>query len=151
MQPAASAERRSVPSYQEDTTIHYVWQDKKRTLFGLPLSFTTYRLTEDRFFIERGFFSKKEDEVRLYRIMDVSLNRSFGQRLFGLGTIHCCSADKSLGDFDILSIKNSREVKEMLSEMVEKERMAKRVSNREYMIHDHDDFDDDEFIGDDRD
>ena len=89
------------------------------------------------------FFTKKEDEVRLYRIMDVSLKRSFGQRLFGLGTIHCCSADKSLGDFDIKSIKNSRDVKELLSENVEIQRDKKRVTNREYMTdHDHDDFDD---------
>lgn len=124
--------------------MNFVWQDKKRTLFGLPLSFTKYSLTDERFFIEKGFFSKKEDEVRLYRIMDVSLERSFGQRLFGVGTIHCCSADKTMGDFDIQSVKNPRDVKEMLSELVEKERMAKRVSNREYMTHDHD-FDEDEY------
>lgn len=122
--------------------MNYVWQDKKRTLFGLPLSFTKYSLTEERFFVERGFFSKKEDEVRLYRIMDVSLTRTMGQRMFGVGTIHCCSADKTMGDFDIVSIKNPKDVKEMLSEMVEKERMAKRVSNREYMTHDHEEFDD---------
>lgn len=124
--------------------MNYKWEDKKRTLFGLPLSFTRYMLNEERLFIEKGFFNKKEDEVRLYRIMDVSLSRTMGQRMFGVGTIHCCSADKSLGDFDIVSIKNPRDVKEMLSEMVEKERMAKRVSNREYMTHDHyDEYDDD--------
>ena len=122
--------------------MNYVWQDKKRTLFGLPLSFTKYSLTEERFFVERGFFSKKEDEVRLYRIMDVSLTRTMGQRMFGVGTIHCCSADKTMGDFDIVSVKNPKDVKEMISEMVEKERMAKRVSNREYMTHDHEEFDD---------
>ncbi len=131
--------------------MNYVWQDKKRPIFGLPLSFTTYRLTEDRFFIESGFLSKREDEVRLYRIMDVSLTRSVGQRLFGVGTIHCCSADKSMGDFDIVDIKNPRDVKEMLSEMVEKERMEKRVSNREYMTHDADPYDDDYDYDDDRD
>ncbi|MDO4616653.1 MAG: PH domain-containing protein [Lachnospiraceae bacterium] len=122
--------------------MNYVWTDKKRTLFGLPLSFTRYSLTEERFFVETGFLNKKEDEVRLYRIMDVSLTRSLGQRMFGVGTIHCCSADKSMGDFDILSVKNPRDVKEMLSEMVEKERVAKRVSNREYMMHDDDAYDD---------
>ncbi len=131
--------------------MNYVWQDKKRTLFGLPLSFTRYSLTEERFFVERGFFNKREDEVRLYRIMDVSLSRTMGQRLFGVGTIHCCSADKTMGDFDITSVKNPKDVKEMLSEMVEKERMAKRVSNREYMSHDHDDYDDEDYDEDERD
>lgn len=115
----------------------YVWSDRKRTLFGLPLSFTKYMLSEERLFIEQGFLNKKEDEVRLYRIMDVSLTRSFGQRIFGVGTIHCCSADKSMGDFDIQSIKNPREVKEQLSQLIETQRDAKRVTNREYMEDDH--------------
>ena len=50
--------------------------------------------------------------------MDISLNRTLGQRMFGLGTIKCCSADKTLGDFEIKNIKKSKDVKEMLSEMV---------------------------------
>ncbi|MDE6433127.1 MAG: PH domain-containing protein [Lachnospiraceae bacterium] len=121
--------------------MEYLWSDKKRTLFGLPLSFTKYMLSEERLFIEQGFLNKKEDEVRLYRIMDVSLTRSFGQRLFGLGTIHCCSADKSMGDFDIVSIKNPKDVKEQLSQQIESQRDSKRVSNREYMNDSHDDLD----------
>ncbi len=119
--------------------MEYLWSDKKRTLFGLPLSFTKYMLSEERLFIEQGFLNKKEDEVRLYRIMDVSLTRSFGQRIFGVGTIHCCSADKSMGDFDIISVKNPKDVKEQLSQQIEKQRDAKRVTNREYMEDAHDD------------
>ena len=76
-----------------------IWYDRKRTFLGLPWSFTKYSLTEDRLFIESGFLNTNEDEVRLYRIMDVSLKRSLGQRLFGLGTIHCCSADKTMMDY----------------------------------------------------
>lgn len=113
-----------------------IWSDRKRTLFGLPLSFTKYTLTDERLFIETGFLNKKEDEVRLYRIMDVSLERKLGQRIFGVGTIHCCSGDKTLHDFDIKSVKKSRDVKEMLSECIEKQRVEKRVVNREFMEHD---------------
>ena len=123
----------------------YIWKDRKRTIFGLPLSFTKYRLTEERLFIEKGVLSKQEDEVRLYRIMDLSLKRTLGQRIFGVGTIFCCSADKTLGDFEIKNIKRPHEVKEILSEHIEKQRDAKRVVNREYMSHDdHDEFDMDE-------
>lgn len=121
-----------------------LWSDRKRTLFGLPLSFTKYSMSEERLFIEKGFLNKNEDEVRLYRIMDVSLTRSFGQRIFGVGTIHCCSADKTLGDFDILSVKKPKEVKELLSEKIEAQRDAKRVTNREYMSEDNDEGDFDE-------
>lgn len=119
-----------------------IWKDRKRIFFGLPWTFTKYSLSEDRLFISTGFFSVKEDEVRLYRIMDVSLERKLWQRMCGLGTIKCCSADKTMGDFEIRNIKKSREVKEMLSNMVEDERTKKKVSSREFMDHDRDDFDD---------
>lgn len=124
-----------------------IWSDRKRTLFGLPLSFTKYELEEERLFVKTGFLNQNEDEVRLYRIMDLSLSRSIWQRMFGVGTIHCASADKSLGNFDIVSIKKPRDVKEMLSKCVEEQRDKKRVSNREYMSeHDYDehDYDDDD-------
>ena len=110
-----------------------LWKDRKRTLFGLPLSFTVYELTAEKLLITTGLFNLREEEIRLYRIVDVTLKRSFGERLFGLGTIHCCSADRTAPDFDIQRIKHSREVKEQLSELIEAERMAKRVSSREFL------------------
>ena len=119
-----------------------IWKDRKRIFFGLPWTFTKYSLSEDRLFISTGFFSVKEDEVRLYRIMDVSLERKLWQRMCGLGTIKCCSADKTMGDFEIKNIKKSREVKEMLSNMAEDERTKKKVSSREFMDHERDEFDD---------
>ncbi len=121
---------------------NYLWTDRKRTIFGLPLSFTVYKLTEEKLLIESGFLTKKEEEVRLYRIMDLTLKRTLGQRIFGLGTIHCCTADKSTPEFEILKIKDSQNVKELLSDLVEKQREAKRVVGREFMD---DDGDHDEF------
>lgn len=113
--------------------IEYIWKDRKRTIFGLPWTFTIYKLTQDKLLIETGIFSKKEEEIRLYRIMDLTLNRPFGQRIWGLGTIHCCTADKSTPEFDILRIKDSEHIKNLISDMVEQQREAKRVSAREFM------------------
>ena len=118
--------------------MNYIWKDRKRTVFGLPWSFTRYMLTEEKLIIDTGFFNRKEDEIRLYRIMDISMNRSFGERLFGLGTIHCCSGDKTSPEFDIKRVKRPREFKEMLSDLVEKKRDERRVGLREYMEHDED-------------
>ncbi|MBQ3407625.1 MAG: PH domain-containing protein [Clostridia bacterium] len=122
-----------------------LWNDRKRIIFGLPWTFTKYKLTEEKLIIQTGFFNIKQEEIRLYRIMDITLNRKFGQRIFGLGTIHCCSADKSTPEFDIKNIKKSEAVKELLSDKVEQERQRKRVSSREYMHAD----DDNDDIGDD--
>ena len=110
-----------------------VWQDRKRIIFGLPWTFTKYVLTKEKLLIQTGILNTKEEEVRHYRIMDVTLRRSLAQRMFGLGTIHCCSADKSTPEFDIKWIPDSAAVKEKLSDLVEAERMAKRVSSREFM------------------
>lgn len=93
-----------------------VWKDRKRIFFGLPWTFTKYALTEEKLYIETGVLSKREEEVRLYRIMDVTLKRSLWERICGLGTIHCCSADKSAPEFDLLHIKKSHQIKNMLSE-----------------------------------
>lgn len=116
-----------------------LWQDRKRTIFGLPWTFTKYKLTEEKLLIQTGFLNIKQEEVRLYRIMDVTLNRPLGQRIWGLGTIHCCSADKSTPEFDIKNIKNSEKIKNLLSGQVEEERNKKRVTSREYMISEEDD------------
>ena len=121
-----------------------MWSARKRTWCGLPWTFTVYGLSEDRFFVQTGLFSTKEVEVRLYRIMNINLRRSLIQKIFGLGTIHIDSADKDLDCFDIRNIKNSAEVKELLSQTIEKERQRNRVATREYVsggdADDHDEF-----------
>lgn len=109
-----------------------VWSDRKRIIFGLPWTFTKYTLTKEKLLVETGILNKDEEEIRLYRIMDMTLKRSLWQRMFGLGTIHCCTADKSSPELDIKWIPDSANVKELLSDLVEQERMEKRVSSREY-------------------
>ena len=136
-------------------TTEPIWHDRKRiTFFGLPFTFTSYSATNEVLYIKQGFFSTAEDEVRLYRIMDISLKRNLFQKMFGIGTIHCCSGDKTLGDFDIVNIKKPREVKALLSDLIETQRESKRVVSRENIVdnaghHDDpaltpDDFDDDD-------
>lgn len=76
-----------------------IWSDRKRIFCGLPWTFTTYTLTSDRLFIETGMLGKHEDEVRLYRILDISLSRSLSQRIFGMGTISLLFCRQNDGRF----------------------------------------------------
>ena len=108
-----------------------LWKDRKRTFLGLPLSFTRYRLNDESLTLETGFFNSTEDEVRLYRITDVTLKRSFGQKLLGLGTIHCDSSDVTMQNFDIKNIKRPKKVKELLSRLVNESRLRNRVYTSE--------------------
>lgn len=120
--------------------MNILWSDRKRwTFLGLPWTFTKYTCTPEKFIVESGIFSTKEEEIRLYRILDLTLERSFWQRIFGLGTICCDTVDKSSPKLVIKNVKKSREVKELLSEAVEDERLKKRVSSRELMAAEEDD------------
>jgi uncharacterized membrane protein YdbT with pleckstrin-like domain len=110
-----------------------VWKDRKRIIFGLPWTFTRYSLTEEKLILDTGLFSRKEEEIRLYRILDITLKRPLGQRLWGLGTVHLCTADKSTPEVEIRRIKKPREFKDLLSDMVERERNEKRIGAREFM------------------
>lgn len=120
-----------------------LWKDRKRTIFGLPWSFTKYSLDEERLYVETGLLKTISNEVRLYRIMDVSMSRTLRQKIFGIGDIRIHSSDKSLHDFTIYAVKNPREVKELLSENVEIQRDKKKVINREMMSDEYDSDEDD--------
>ncbi len=110
-----------------------IWQDKKRPIFGLPLSFTTYTLYKDRLYTTIKFLSVHEDEVRLYRIFDITLTRSLFERLFGVGTIICHSADVSSPVIEIRNVKNPEMVRTKLSELVEKYRDEKNITAGEFL------------------
>ena len=110
-----------------------IWRARKRNFLGLPWTFTIYGFSEDRLYIKTGVLNTSEDEVRLYRITDIGLERSLWQRIMGMGTIRLYSSDQSMGDFSLVNVKNSEDVKEQLSELIEKERENKRVSSREFL------------------
>ena len=127
---------------KEHTT--YLWQDRRRRL-GLPLSFTRYALSEDRLFLQTGLLSTKFDEILLYRVRDISLKITLGQRIFGVGTITIQSSDKSLPTLELKNIRDPRGTKELIHQTVEKLKIERRMRVGEvigYDDHDHDGYDD---------
>jgi len=121
----------------------YKWRDRKRTFLGLPWSFTRYYLTGEKLIRIKGLFNTVEDEVKLYRVTDFALTRSFGQKILGLGTLKVLSSDKTCPTLDLLNIKKSNAVKELISKLVEEERDRKRVTGREIINNSDNDFDND--------
>ena len=112
--------------------IEYLWKDRKRFL-GMPLSFTRYRLSQDRLFCEKGFLNIKADEVLLYRVRDLQLNISLFQRIFGVGTVCVISSDQSIPHLDLKNIKRPREVKELIHQNVEEAKNKRRMRTTEVM------------------
>lgn len=113
--------------------IEYLWKDRKRH-FGLPLSFTKYALSEDRLFMEQGLLNMTAEEVQLYRVRDIGLKISLGQRIFGVGTITVQSSDKSSPILDIHNVKHPREVKELIHQQVESVRRERGVGMSELLL-----------------
>ena len=112
--------------------MNIVWSDKKRHL-GLPISFTKYSLSDDRLFRETGLFNLHEEEVLLYRVSDISLTRSFGQRIFGVGTICVQSSDKTCPHLDLVNVRYPRAIKELIFEKVEAAKDARRMRTTEIL------------------
>ena len=107
------------------------WRDKKR-YFGMPISFTAYSLSNDRLFRETGFLNRKYEEILLYRVRDISLARNLGQMIFGVGTIKIISSDMSAGELQIVNVRASKQVKELLHQLVEEAKIRRGFRFGEY-------------------
>ena len=118
-------------------TIESLWKDRKR-YFGLPLSFTRYRLSDDRLFISEGFLNIRDDEILLYRVRDIDTRRSLWQRLFGVGTVTVLSSDKTMPTLELKNIKDPLFVKELIHKQVEEIKIRRRVRVGEIMTTDMD-------------
>ncbi|MCR5287500.1 MAG: PH domain-containing protein [Saccharofermentans sp.] len=107
-----------------------LWQDRKRYL-GLPLSFTIYSFSKNKFYMKTGIFNTKSEEILLYRILDITYKQTFGQKIFGVGSVILNTADKTTPVLEIKSIKTPDRVRKALSTLVEQRRDEKRVTGKE--------------------
>lgn len=127
--------------------IQNIWTDKKRTIFGLPISFTRYFLTETKFIVRKGFLNLEETECDLYKVTDKKLQLPLSERIFGCGTIVMYVKDTDSPTIVIKSIKSPREVLALLDENINIQRDKYRVRGRDIIVsdfHGHDDDDDDD-------
>ncbi len=110
---------------------NYVWTDKKRTIFGLPLSFTRYYLTANKFICRKGVFNIEEDEIDLYKITDKKLKLTLWQRVFGVGTVRLYSRDTDTPEKDVTSIKNPRKFSALLDQYITEQRDRYSIRGRD--------------------
>ncbi len=120
------ASAKEKPGRVERAEITYLWQDRRRRC-GMPLSFTKYKLSEDRLFLEKGLLNVSVEEIQLYRIRDISLQLPLGQRIFGTGTILVTSSDSTSPTLELRCVKHPSDVKELLNRQVEKVKISRGV------------------------
>ena len=119
------------------TNVKKLWSDKKRIL-GMPISFTTYSLSDDRLFVDKGLVRLQSDEILLYRVRDLSVSQTLGQGIFGVGSIIVQSSDKTSPVLEIRNIKTPFDVKELLHQHVEKMKLERRMRVGEILEDGHD-------------
>lgn len=106
------------------------FRERKRwVFFGLPFTFTIYTVKEEVITVDMGFLSKEENDCYMYKVQDVTLKTSLGERIFGLGTIICYTGDTTNPQLVMAHIKNARAIKDFILEQSEIARRKRRTMN----------------------
>lgn len=111
--------------------VEVLWKDRKHYAW-FPFSFTKYSLKNGRVYTQTGFFNTHYDELLLYRITDICLTRTLGQKFFGTGTIVLYNKIDTDGKVLLQNIKKPVQVKELLSKQIEESRTGNNVVGKEF-------------------
>ncbi len=107
-----------------------LWKDRRHILW-FPWTFDVYRIANGRIYTQRGLINCEENECMIYRVLDISLKRTLLNRICGTGTIILRTKDASDSILTIRNVKNSQQVKDMISELVEQARRDNGLLGRE--------------------
>ena len=109
-----------------------VWYDRKH-YYGFPVSSVRYEISEDRLFYSTGILNQKYEQLQLYLIRDLSVTRTLGQRLCGVGNVIVTTVEG-----EIIALENIRapyHVKELIYNYMEEEKRRKWYRRRGYPFH----------------
>lgn len=121
-----------------------VISERKRWVFlGLPFTFTKYTVNHKKIIIDSGFFTSYQNEILLYRVLDVTLRRTLMQKIFGLGTVIVKSKDKTSPELSVTNIRHPKLFMDTLSELVEDDKNRKNLRHNEMIDNGLSEFDDD--------
>jgi membrane protein YdbS with pleckstrin-like domain len=80
----------------------------------LRIKATRYDLTSQRLKITTGIVDRKEVEIELFRLRDLSLEQGFLQRMVNVGTVEALSSDKDAPAIRLKWVNNPDAVKDRL-------------------------------------
>jgi membrane protein YdbS with pleckstrin-like domain len=102
-------------------------------LLRIRVKSSSYRLTDQRLFVRRGWLAKHVNELELYRVKDVVVDQGGLQRLLGYGTITVLSADDTTPEVDLVGVSGPTKVKEMIRTHYRAARQREGVRPTEFM------------------
>ena len=86
-----------------------------------------FEITTERIRTSEGIFSRRTEELELYRVKDASIVEPFWLRLFSLGNVVLTTSDKAHPIFVIPAVPKVRELREELRTHIERMRDKKGV------------------------
>ena len=93
---------------------------------------TQYEVTSERIRTRRGIWTKRTDELELYRANDTSLIEPLSLRMFGLGTIEVRTMDTTNPTLYLEAVHGARKLREDIRKHIEECRDRKGVRLTEY-------------------
>jgi uncharacterized membrane protein YdbT with pleckstrin-like domain len=74
----------------------------------------SYEVSADRIEWARGVFSRKIDNLDLFRVVDLKLHRSIADCIFGIGTVTLVTKDASDPKFEFFKIRSPKYLYDLL-------------------------------------
>lgn len=89
---------------------------------------THYTITSQRVMIERGLLSKTKENIELFRVDDLSLDKPFGMRLLGYCRLILRSSDPTFPSVVLSGIPDLESLSNTLRECSLRERTRRRIT-----------------------
>jgi len=80
----------------------------------IKLKCVRYRISTDRIEWSRGLFEKRIDNIDMFRIVDMSLHRSFSDGLVGIGTVVLITSDKTDPEFRFQKVARPKQLYDII-------------------------------------
>lgn len=112
---------------------------RRKCWLWFPIRFTKYVIAKSfgddiELIITKGLISKHEEKIKLFKVQDISYNRSVGNFFMGVGNITIASSDISAKFVEIEKIRRAKKFQEKLEELVELERSSNNVTYKEASV-----------------
>ena len=121
-------ETKDMEEKEEREDIREYVERKRLLFFGLPFTFTKYKVNERVITINSGLLNTTENDCYLYKVQDVELKTSLAERIFGLGTVACYTGDNTHPQLYLEHIRHAKEVKDYILHASEMARRKRRTS-----------------------
>lgn len=122
-------ETKDMEEKEEREDIREYVERKRLLFFGLPFTFTKYKVNERGITINSGLLNTTENDCYLYKVQDVELKTSLAERIFGLGTVACYTGDNTHPQLYLEHIRHAKEVKDYILHASEMARRKRRTLN----------------------